>query len=117
MTDSPLYILTADNIPVPATLSQYDAWEEAIPREDRCALGKRLAQDTSDGLTVVTMFLACAVGYYGRKPQVFVSLAVGVGVWETSCYTSYRAAMAGHPAMLTRLQRKTAPSIKIAETA
>ena len=91
-----LYILDADNNARPVSWQEYDQWEEQIPEDQRCALGKRIKQDVISGTTIVTFFLATPVGYFGRKPQLWITLALGDGVWDERRYSSHRAAISGH---------------------
>lgn len=98
MASSQLYILDHDNSPVPVSWGEYERWEERIPPDQRCALGKRLKHETIDGVSVITVFLATPVGYYGRKPQLWITIEAGDGHWSERRYSSHRAAMSGHTA-------------------
>lgn len=93
---SQLYILDEDNNARPVSWQEYDQWEEQIPKDLRCALGKRIKQDTIDGANIITFFLATPVGYFGRKPQLWLTLVIGTGVWDERRYSSHRAAVSGH---------------------
>lgn len=91
-----LYILNENNEPQPVTWGKYDQWEEKLPKDARCALGKRIKTDVIGGVTVVTVFLMCPIGYYGRKPQLWYTLAAGDGIFDERRYSSHRAALQGH---------------------
>jgi hypothetical protein len=93
---SQLYILDQDNIPRPVTWQEYDSWEETIPEDQRCALGRRVKQDMIGEINVITVFLATPIGYFGRKPQLWLTLSIGKNVWEERRYSSHRAAISGH---------------------
>lgn len=99
-----LYILDDDNHAHPVSWGDYEAWEDRIPQEERCALGKRLRVDTIGSVSVATVFLATPIGFYGRKPQLWLTLAVGDGYWEERRYSSHRAAISGHSAACRALK-------------
>ncbi len=91
-----LYILTSDGYLAPATLDMFNAWEDEIPEQDRTALGKRLRIDHAGDVTIVSFFIAAPVGWHNRKPQVFLTMSIGKGVWNERRYTSLRACINGH---------------------
>jgi len=91
-----LYVLSDAGVPEPATLNQFNQWEDSIPEEQRTALGKRLRVDHIGGVSVISAFVATSVGWHNRKPQVFLTLATGEGVWSERRYTSLRACLNGH---------------------
>ncbi|KAA1261605.1 hypothetical protein LF1_41560 [Rubripirellula obstinata] len=93
-----LYILGSDDQPVPVTWAQYDDWEESLSKDARCALGKRLKTNVANGIAITTVFLMTPIGYFGRKPQLWLTMTVGDGVFEERRYSSHRAAMQGHSA-------------------
>lgn len=105
-----LYVLTDAGNPEPATLDRFCAWEDAIPENERTALGKRLRINHVAGVTIVTAFVATGLGWHNRKPQVFMTLATGEGVWQERRYTSLRAALNGHRDEVA-LHRKSIPSV------
>lgn len=96
MAKANLYALTESGHPKPVSLDEFNDWEDAIPDEQKCALGKRLAVDHVGGVTVVSVFILTAIGWHNRKPQVFLTQAVGDGVWSERRYTSLRACLNGH---------------------
>ncbi|TWU21750.1 hypothetical protein Pla52o_39370 [Novipirellula galeiformis] len=110
MARSNLYVLAESGHPEPATLDAFNSWEDSIPDEQKCALGKRLAVDHVGGVTVVSVFILTAIGWHNRKPQVFLTQAVGDGVWTERRYTSLRACLNGHRDEL-REQRKLQSNI------
>ena len=93
---SQLYILDQDNNARPVSWQEYDQWEDQVPKEMRCALGRRIKQDCINNTSIITMFLATPVGFFNRKPQLWLTLVVGPGVWEERRYSSHRAAVSGH---------------------
>lgn len=95
-TVNTIYILDPENNARPVSWQEYDAWEAEIPKENRTALGKRLAVDHFGSVVVVTTFMATPIGYFGRKPQLWITLTIGPGIWEESRYSSHRAALSGH---------------------
>ncbi len=82
MHANPLYVLDADNNARPVSWSEYDLWEETLPKDERSALGRRLRFDEVGGVSIVTLFVCTPTGFYGRKPQLWITLAVGGGVFE-----------------------------------
>jgi len=91
-----LYILDAENNARPVSWHEYDAWESEIPKENRTAFGKRIAVNHFGTTTVLTVFVSTPIGYFGRKPQLWITLTIGPDVWEESRYSSHRAALSGH---------------------
>lgn len=96
MAQQPLYTLADDGHPQPATNDQYVAWEDQLPDEHRCALGKRLKTDHVGSVTVASIFLMTPIGFHNRKPQLFLTTAFGEGVYTERRYTSLRACLNGH---------------------
>jgi hypothetical protein len=91
-----LYILDSENVARSVSWQEYDAWEETNPKESRTAFGKRLAVNHFGEITVLTVFVSTPIGYFGRKPQLWITLTIGPNIWEESRYSSHRAAMSGH---------------------
>src|SRR6056297_1946976 len=71
-----LYILDDDHSARPVTWGEYDRWEESLPQEDRCALGKRIRTEISGGVVVTTVFLMTPIGYFGRRPQLWLTMSI-----------------------------------------
>lgn len=94
--NQPLYVLTDDGQAQPATNDQYVAWEDSLPDEQRCALGKRLKTDHVGSVTVASVFILTPIGFHNRKPQLFLTTAFGDGVYAERRYTSLRACLNGH---------------------
>ena len=95
---SDLYILQEDGNAHPVSASAYSEWEDMLNDNERCCLGKRLKADTVNGTNIITMFLGTPVGHFGRRPQLWVTLALGDGVFSERRYSSHRAALNGHAA-------------------
>ena len=91
-----LYILNESNEAVPSTLSEVDAWESAMNPEERSSLGKLIANTAIGNCTVTTLFLASPCGFFGRKPQCWLTITAGHGIYRDSRYSSHRACLAGH---------------------
>lgn len=91
-----LYILDDDNNARPVTWGEYDIWEERLAKHERCALGKMLRKDFAGGVAVYTVFLMTCIGYFGRKPQLWLTTTVGDGIFHERRYSSHRAAIQGH---------------------
>ena len=102
-----LYILNEDSNAVPVSWGAYDEWESRIKREQRSVLGKKLREDFVGNTSVVTYFISTPIGFYGRKPQLWVTIASG-GVSNERVYTSNRAAINGHLAQLRELRQQNA---------
>lgn len=111
-----LYILNEENNAVPVSWQEYDAWEESIPKEHRSALGRRIEQTHIGPVMVVTVFVATPIGYYGRKPQLWLTLSVGPEIWEERRYSSHRAALQGHAAACREITRQNTPKPTLAES-
>jgi hypothetical protein len=100
-----LYILDDDNQAIPVTWGKYDEWEARIKREDRSVLGKKLRVDTVGNTSVVTYFVSTPIGFFGRKPQLWITIASG-SVNVERVYSSHRAAISRTPDTKLRELRK-----------
>jgi hypothetical protein len=108
MTGQQLYIIDSDGMVKPATWAEYDQWEQELSPTERCPLGKKLKVDVVGSVTITTLFCLSAIVFYGHRPQLFVTLAVGDGVWITSVYTSHRACLSGHRDIVSKIKKGTA---------
>lgn len=90
-----LYILDDDHNAIPVSWGKYDEWEARIKREDKSVLGMRLRADTVGSTSVTTYFLSTPIGFFGRKPQLWITIASGSNSNER-VYSSHRAAISGH---------------------
>ena len=99
-----LYILNDDNEAKPVNWGDYQAWEERIRPEDRCALGKLIRKDCVKETVVVTFFLASPSGFHGRSPQCWISIVASPNLHEQHVYSSHRACISGHNSILRKLQ-------------
>jgi len=109
MTGQQLYIIDGDGITKPATWAEYDQWEQELLPTERCPIGKKLKVDVVGSTTVTTLFCQSPLGFYGHKPQLFMSLAVGEDVWVNSVYTSHRACLSGHRELVAKIKKGKAP--------
>lgn len=100
-----LYILDDDQQAIPVSWGQYEAWESRLKRQDKSVLGKKLRSDTVGNINVTTFFMATAIGFYGRKPQLWVTVIAGPDYFDESVYSSNRAAISGHLAKVRELRR------------
>jgi hypothetical protein len=100
-----LYILNDESNAIPVSWGAYEEWESRIKREQRSVLGKKLRCDTVGNTSVVTYFISTPIGFYGRKPQLWVTIASGA-VNNERVYTSHRAAINGHLAELRELRKQ-----------
>lgn len=91
-----LYTIDDEGEAKAVSLAEYEVWESSIPKESRTALGKRLRTDTVGSVIVATVFLATPIGYFGRRPQLWITIEIGPGHHEEHVYSSHRAAMSGH---------------------
>lgn len=99
-----LYILDDDHQAIPVSWGKYDEWEAHISREDKSVLGKKLRVDTVGSTSVVTYFLSTPIGFFGRKPQLWITIASG-SVNVERVYSSHRAAISGHLNQLRELRK------------
>jgi len=72
-----LYILDPANNAQAVSWQAYDEWEQAIPENERTALGRYVAQESIGTTKVVTIFMATPIGHHNRKPQLWLTLAIG----------------------------------------
>lgn len=99
-----LYILDDDNQAIPVSWGKYDEWEARIKREERSVLGKKLRVDTVGNTSVVTYFVSTPIGFFGRKPQLWITIASGATNNER-VYSSHRAAIQGHLTEVRELRK------------
>lgn len=104
-----LYILNDEYNAVAVSWGSYDEWESRIKREERSVLGKRLRVDTVGNTNVTTYFVSTPIGFYGRKPQLWVTIASG-GTSNERVYSSHRAAINGHLSQVRDLRKQNAKS-------
>jgi len=112
-----LYMLDDDNQAIPVSWGKYEEWESRLSRKDKSVLGKKLRSDTVGNTNVTTFFMSTPIGFYGRKPQLWVTIASGPDLFIERVYSSHRAAISGHLAQirdLKKLQKKQALSLGIA---
>jgi len=100
-----LYILDDDHNAIPVSWGKYDEWEARIKREDKSVLGMRLRADTVGNTSVTTYFVSTPIGFFGRKPQLWLTIASG-GNSNERVYSSHRAAINGHLAELRELRKQ-----------
>ena len=100
-----LYILNADNVGVPVSWGDYELWHDNLPADQKCNLGKRLKQDTVGDITIATMFLGTPMGFFGRKPQLWVSISLGPNEYAEQVYSSHRACLQGHSRTIRQIKK------------
>ena len=100
-----LYILDNDNNAVPVTWGKYDEWEARLRSEERSALGKKIKTENVNGTAVVTYFMGTPIGFYGRKPQLWLTVAAGSDFYNERVYSSHRAAVSGHGHQVRELKK------------
>ncbi len=91
-----LYMLDDDNQAIPVSWGKYEEWESRLSRSDKSVLGKKLRSDTVGNSNVTTFFMSTPIGFYGRKPQLWVTIASGPDLFIERVYSSHRAAISGH---------------------
>ena len=99
-----LYILDDDNQAIPICSGKSDEWEARIKREERSVLGKKLRVDDVGNTSVVTYFVSTPIGFFGRKPQLWITIASGATNNER-VYSSHRAAIQGHLTEVRELRK------------
>ena len=109
-----LYILDNDNHPVPVRWGEYEEWHDRLPAGDKCQLGKRLKQDSVGPFTVSTLFMGSPIGFFGRKPQLWLTLTLGPDRYAEQVYSSHRASLQGHARTVRELKRKEVSNLAIA---
>jgi hypothetical protein len=91
-----LYVLNPEGEASPATLAEYDQWEQSIPAESKSAVGKQLKKDFVEGVVVITVFFCTPIGFFGKRPQLWMTMEIGPDHHEEHLYSSHRAALSGH---------------------
>lgn len=109
MASQQLYTIDSEGITKAVSWAEYDQWEQELLPTERCPLGKKLKVDVVGNTTITTLFCLTPLGFYGHKPQLFMSLAVGEDVWVTSVYTSHRACLSGHRELVNKIKKGKAP--------
>ena len=100
-----LYILDNDNNAIPVTWGKYDEWEGRLSRAEKSVLGKKLRSDNVGNINVTTFFMSTPIGFYGRKPQLWVTFAAGTDFYNERVYSSHRAAVSGHGNQVRELKK------------
>lgn len=100
-----LYILDDDNQALPVSWGKYDEWENRLKRDDKSVLGKRVKSTVVGGNSVITYFMSTPIGFYGRKPQLWVTIASGKNLFNERVYSSHRAAISGHLSQVREIKK------------
>jgi hypothetical protein len=100
-----LYMLDEDNQAIPVSWGKYEEWESCLNRSEKSVLGKKLRSDTVGNTNVTTFFMSTPIGFYGRKPQLWVTIASGPDLFIERVYSSHRAAISGHLAQIRDLKK------------
>jgi hypothetical protein len=109
MAGQQLYTLDEIGQVKPVSWAEYDQWEQSLDPSERCPLGTKLKADILGSATVTSLFSLVPMGYFGHKPQLFLTLTVGEGIWLTSVYTSHRACLSGHRDIFAKVRKLAMP--------